>query len=178
MAHKTKKKKKKLPSILNHLFQVDIDGNDLGSFFILVVCHFTVPQIISLRGLWRYRKKKKAKQKQNKQTKKKTANNSAFLSAKILNVSLQIITQGACLLVIRQNGKSQNRCYKKTKHAKFSKKKRTFFISWYAHARVRFRGVRNVRLSENLACCFLVTLILRLALLPFYQQTGPSRLLQ
>ena len=129
MAHKTKKKKKKLPSILNHLFQVDIEGNDLGSFFILVVCHFTVPQIISLRGLWRYRKKQKAKQKQNKQTnKQKTANNSAFLSAKILNVSLQIITQGAFLLVIRQNGKSQNRCYKKTKHAKFSKKTNIFYL--------------------------------------------------
>ena len=139
MAHKTKKKKKKLPSILNHLFQVDIGGNDLGSFFILVVCHFTVPQIISLRGLWRYRKKKKAKQKQNKQTKKKTANNSAFLSAKILNVSLQIITQGAFLLVIRQNGKSQNRCYKKTKHAKFSKKNE-HFLSHDTHTHVCVSG--------------------------------------
>ena len=107
------------------MFQVDIEGKDLGSFFILVVCHFTVPQIISLRGLWRYRKMKK----QNKTNKKKQqTNNSAFLSAKILNVSLQIITQGAYLSVIRQNGKSQNRSYKKTKHAKFSKKNEHFLL--------------------------------------------------
>ena len=44
--------------------------------------------------------------------------------------------------VIRQKGESQNGCFKKTKHAKFSKK-RTFLTPWYA---------RNVRFSENLAC--------------------------
>ena len=98
MAHKTKKKKKKLPSILNHLFQVDIEGNDLGSFFILVVCHFTVPQIISLRGLWRYRKKKKAKQKQNKQTKKK--NSKQFSFSKCENTKCESTNHySGCLLV-------------------------------------------------------------------------------
>lgn len=96
MAHKTKKKKKKLPSILNHLFQVDIDGNDLGSFFILVVCHFTVPQIISLRGLWRYRKKKKAKQKQNKQKK----NSKQFSFSKCENTKCESTNHySGCLLV-------------------------------------------------------------------------------
>ena len=41
--------------------------------------------------------------------------------------------------VIRQQGESQNGCFKKTKHAKFSKK-RTFFTPWYAHVSVRIRG--------------------------------------
>ena len=41
--------------------------------------------------------------------------------------------------VIRQNGESQNRCFKKTKHAKFSEK-RTFLTPWYAHVSVRIRG--------------------------------------
>ena len=45
--------------------------------------------------------------------------------------------------VIRQKGESQNGCFKKTKHVKFSEK-RTFLTSWY--------GVRNVRFSENLTC--------------------------
>ena len=43
--------------------------------------------------------------------------------------------------IIRQNGKSQNGCFKKTKHVKFSGK-RTFLTPWYKH----------VRFSENLAC--------------------------
>ena len=36
--------------------------------------------------------------------------------------------------VIRQKGESQNECFKKTKHAKFSEK-RTFLTPWYAHVR-------------------------------------------
>ena len=36
--------------------------------------------------------------------------------------------------VIRQKGESQNGCFKKTKHAKFSEK-RTFLTPWYAHVR-------------------------------------------
>ena len=46
--------------------------------------------------------------------------------------------------VIRQTGESQNECFKKTKHAKFSEK-RTFLPPWYAH-------VRNIRFSGNWAC--------------------------
>ena len=42
------------------------------------------------------------------------------------------------LLVIRQKGESQNVCFKKTKHVKFSEK-RTFFTRWY-------RVVRNVEM--------------------------------
>ena len=51
--------------------------------------------------------------------------------------------------VIRQKSKSQNGCFNKKKHAKFSEK-RTFLTPWYIN--VHIRGVRNIRFSENLAC--------------------------
>ena len=58
--------------------------------------------------------------------------------------------------VIRQTGKSQNECYKKTKYAKFSENK---------------QGVKNVILSENFSVlCFFVTPVLTLALSPYYRQ--------
>ena len=44
------------------------------------------------------------------------------------------------LLVIRQKGKSQNGCFKKTKHTKFSEKQ-IFPTPWYAHACVDIRGL-------------------------------------
>ena len=47
--------------------------------------------------------------------------------------------------VIRQKDEYQNGCFKKIKHAKFSKK-RTFLTPWYA------RAYWNVPFSENLAC--------------------------
>ena len=68
--------------------------------------------------------------------------------------------------VIRQNGESQNRCFKKIEQAKFSKK-RTFPIPWYAlfsciqskslysvwvQENSAYQGFRNVRFFENLAC--------------------------
>ena len=42
--------------------------------------------------------------------------------------------------VIRQKGKSQNGCFKKTKHAKFSEK-RTFLTPRYAHVRNNFQEI-------------------------------------
>ena len=51
------------------------------------------------------------------------------------------------LSVIRQMGESQNGCFKKTKHIKFSDK-RTFLTRWYA----AYQGVRNFCFSENLTC--------------------------
>ena len=42
--------------------------------------------------------------------------------------------------VKRQKGESQNGCFKKTKHAKFSEK-RTFLTRWYAQVRVHIRGL-------------------------------------
>ena len=69
------------------------------------------------------------------------------ISFKISNVSTHKQTK-ACVdrfssLVIRQKDASQNRCFKKTKQAKFSEK-RLFLTPWYAYA----------RLSENLAALF------------------------
>ena len=42
--------------------------------------------------------------------------------------------------VIKQKGESQNGCFKKTKLAKFSEE-RTFLTPWYAHVRLRIRGL-------------------------------------
>ena len=44
-------------------------------------------------------------------------------------------------------GESQNGCFKKIKHAKFSKK-RTFLTPWYAH----LSRIRKNRFSKNLPC--------------------------
>ena len=72
------------------------------------------------------------------------------------------------LLEIRQKRESQNGCFKKTKHAKFSEK-RTFLTLWYAHVRTcAYHGVRNVRFFGKLCVlCFLETPVLRFALLPY-----------
>ena len=52
-------------------------------------------------------------------------------------------------LEIRQGGKSQNGCNKKTKYVKISEK-RTFLTHSYAHVRVRIRGKKCF--SGNLMC--------------------------
>ena len=53
--------------------------------------------------------------------------------------------------VIWQKSESQNLCFKKTKHAKVPKK-REFLTPWHAHiCTCPYQGVRNVRVSENLA---------------------------
>ena len=87
--------------------------------------------------------------------------------------SWRLLTVNYNSSVIRQKGKSQNGCFKKTKHAKFSEK-RTFLTPWYAHQSLflnkdaglrpatlckkrlwcAYQGIRNVRFSENLACFF------------------------
>ena len=41
--------------------------------------------------------------------------------------------------VIRQKSESQNGCFKKLKHGKFSEK-RIFLTPWYAHVRVHIKG--------------------------------------
>ena len=54
--------------------------------------------------------------------------------------------------VIRQKGESQNECFKKTKHAKFSEK-RTFLTPWHAHIlnnfqEIIFNGFNSAGISE------------------------------
>ena len=71
---------------------------------------------------------------------------------------VQISFKTACgmklkLSVIRQKGKSQNECCKKTKHAKFFEK-RIFLTLWYAH--VAYQEVRNICFSESLTCFVLL----------------------
>ena len=75
------------------------------------------------------------------------------------------------MLVIRQKGKSQDACFRKTKHAKFPKK-RTFLTPWYTQVRAcAYQGVRNLRFSKTLACLiFFETPVLRFALLPWYRR--------
>ena len=59
--------------------------------------------------------------------------------------------------VIRQKGKSRNRCFKKTKHVKFSEK-RTVLTPWYVRVRIRgyeisiFRKIWRASFSWN--TCF------------------------
>ena len=53
--------------------------------------------------------------------------------------------------VIRQKCESQNGCFKKPKHAKFSEKQK-FFTPWYTHVRTHtYQEVRNFSFSEYLA---------------------------
>ena len=54
--------------------------------------------------------------------------------------------------VIREKGESQNGCNKKTKHAKFPKKKTNISYPLIRTCRCAYQGVMNVRFSKNLAC--------------------------
>ena len=67
-----------------------------------------------------------------------------LLSMKDLNAVISSVT--------RQKGESQNRCFKKTKQAKFSKNEHLLPSDTYTYLRVHIREVRNVRFSENLNC--------------------------
>ena len=78
-------------------------------------------------------------------------------------------------LVIRQKGKYQNGGNKKTKHAKFSEKTNVSYP--LIHTRTcAYQGVRNVQVflffffGKFDVLCFLVTSVLRFALLPYYQR--------
>ena len=74
--------------------------------------------------------------------------------------------------VIRQKGESQNGCFKKTKHAKFSAKTNIF----YPLIRTRtcayaYQGIKNVHFCGKFGVlCFLETPGLRFALLPYYRR--------
>ena len=68
--------------------------------------------------------------------------------------------------VITQKGESKNECFKKTKNAKFSEK-RTFLTTWYAHVRT---GQKCSFFEKFGMTCFLETLVLTFALLPYYRR--------
>ena len=71
--------------------------------------------------------------------------------------------------VIRQKGESQNGCFKKAKHSKFSEK-RTFLTSgMFTYACVS--GVRNIRFFGKFGVLFfLETHVLRFSLFPYYRR--------
>ena len=56
--------------------------------------------------------------------------------------------RGYKLSVIRQKSESQNECFKKTKHAKFSEK-RTFVTPWYPHVRKTKDWISKRVFQEN-----------------------------
>ena len=75
------------------------------------------------------------------------------MTKQILSINSKPISPfitGLITSVIRQKDESQNGCFKKTKHVKFSEK-RTFLTPWYTLVRA-YLGVRNTRFSENLTC--------------------------
>ena len=82
--------------------------------------------------------------------------------------------------IIRQNGESQNGCFKKTKHAKFSEK-RTFLppgTHTYEHFLLRDTrtyvcvsgGKKRSFFGKFGVLCFLETPVLRFALFPYYRR--------
>ena len=78
------------------------------------------------------------------------------------------------LLIIRQKSESQNECFKKTKHAKFSEK-RTFITPWYPLTYVCVSGCKKCLFFGKFSVlCFLETSDLRFALLPYYGRNVDS----
>ena len=72
--------------------------------------------------------------------------------------------------VIRQKGKSQNGCFKKTKQAKFSEKQ-TFPTPWYTHTHMCVSGGKKCSFFGKFGFLwFLETLVLRFTLLPYYRR--------
>ena len=75
-----------------------------------------------------------------------------------------ILSQNVCSelsLVIRQRGESQNGCFKKTKHVKFSEKRTFLCVSG---------GKKCSFFAKFGVLCFLETPVLRFALLPYYRR--------
>ena len=81
----------------------------------------------------------------------------------MLKSSLRFLPKYKKSSITRQKHEYQNGCFKKTKHAKFSEK-RTCLTPWYAHVRLRKISVRFRKFDV------LCTPVLRLALLPYFQQ--------
>ena len=79
------------------------------------------------------------------------------------NVNYQILS------VIKQKGKSQDKGYKKTKHAKFSKKRTFLPLDTSAYQRIR-----NACFSENWRALFSCNLCLKIR--PFFLITAKARL--
>ena len=82
------------------------------------------------------------------------------LSIKFSNIQRYLISS-----VIKPKGKSQNGCFKKTKHAKFSGKWTYLTLT---HVRLVSGGKKFSFLRKFGVLCFLETLVLRFVLSPYY----------
>ena len=79
--------------------------------------------------------------------------------------------------VIRKKGKSQNRCFKKTKHAKFSEKRT--FLPPDTHTYVCVSGDKKRSFFGKFGVlCFLETPVLTFAYLPYYRQYSVIKILR
>ena len=88
--------------------------------------------------------------------------------------NIEICKLERCLQLVgnRQKGESQNGCFKKTRHTKFSEK-RTFLTRWYTHTYICISGVKKCSLFGKFGMlCFLETPVLSFALLPYYQRNN------
>ena len=74
------------------------------------------------------------------------------------------------LPVIRQKDESRSWGNKNTKHAQFKKKKQIFLTPWYPHVHMCIRSKKYSFFGKFYVLCFLVTSLLRHALLPYYRQ--------
>ena len=76
---------------------------------------------------------------------------------------------------MRQKDKSQNGCYKKTKHehAKFSVKQTFLTTDTHTYVCVS-EGKKHPLFGKFGVLCFLVTPVLRFVLLPYYQRVLPN----
>ena len=91
---------------------------------------------------------------------------------KLYNVSSSNKKHSRNSSVIRQKGEShesQNGCFMKTKHTKFSEK-RTFLTPWYAHVRVKYTRTKCLFYGKFGVLRFLETPVLRFALLLYYRR--------
>ena len=91
-----------------------------------------------------------------------------FINIKIKE-TLSILNDTASL--IRQKGKPQNGCFKKTKQAKQIFRKTNISNPLICTRTCEYQGVRNVRFFEKFGVlCFLETPVLRFALLRYCQR--------
>ena len=73
--------------------------------------------------------------------------------------------------VIRQKGESQDECFKKKNHVKFSEKNRIFCTPLIRTLTRAYQGVKNVRFFGKSALLYFLKIhVLRFVLLPYYRR--------
>ena len=85
------------------------------------------------------------------------------------HLTANTLTPVQILLVIRQNGESQNGCFRKTKHAKFSEKRTFITPDTYKYVCVP-GGKKCLFFGKFGVLCIFETPVLRFTLLPYYRR--------